>query len=268
MASNNQKTTIFSEKLTGLGLSEKERNVYSALLELGGAFPSKIADTAKLNRSTVYTVLTDLAVKGLVIETRRRNKIFYQVEKPQKLLRFAKERVKLAEEGLERTQKILPEIEGLFSLTPNKPRIRFYEGFPEVLSVHEDHVAGDEKYEMLAWANAKEIVKFLPPALVRKYLKRKETLGITTRGIVPDTPEDRHYNEKTYKDVSKKIWVDPRFVEADKFPQFCEITIYGKNKVSILNFSKETPIGIIIEDQTIHDVMVMIFELSWLGAKK
>jgi sugar-specific transcriptional regulator TrmB len=268
MALNKQKTSDFSEKLSGLGLSEKERTVYSALLEFGGAFPSQVAEVTKLNRSTAYTILTDLAVKGLILELRRRNKIFYQVEKPQKLIRFAKDRIRLAEEGLEKTQKILPEIEGLFSLLPNKPRIRFFEGFPEVLSVHEDHISGEEKYEMLAWANANEIIKFLPAKLVKEYLKKKENLGITTRAIVPNTSEDRRYNEKNYRYVSKKIWVDLRFVQAKKFPQFCEITIYGKNKVSILNFGKETPIGVIIEDQTIHDVMAMIFELSWKGTRK
>ncbi|MFH1252997.1 MAG: hypothetical protein V1664_01550, partial [Candidatus Uhrbacteria bacterium] len=76
------------------------------------------------------------------------------------------------------------------------------------------------------------------------------------------------YNEKNYKNISKKVWIKFKFVAAEKFPQFCEITIYGKNKISILNFSKETPIGVIIEDQTIHDVMTMIFELSWTGAKE
>jgi len=94
MPLNNKKVATFSEKLAGLGLSEKEQAVYSALLEIGGAFPSKVSEITKLNRSTTYSVLTDLAVKGLIIEMRRRNKIFYQIEKPQKLLRFARERIK------------------------------------------------------------------------------------------------------------------------------------------------------------------------------
>lgn len=36
--------------------------------------------------------------------------------------------------------------------------------------------------------------------------------------------------------------------------------------MSIINFSEPQFSGTIIEDKTIHDMMVMVFELSWLGA--
>ncbi len=253
-------------KLEQAGLKDKEAAVYTAVLELGGGYPSKIAEYAKLNRSTAYKILTDLAVKGLVNEVEKRNKIYYQAERPLKLLRYAEGRARRAEDAIRKTRELLPEIEGLFSLSPQKPRIRFFEGYPEVLGVHEDHLLTNEKYEMLAWANGKAIAAFLPDVFRRKYLKKKMRLGIATRAIVPDTSQDRAYNKNVYGSALRNIWPELRFVPAEKFFYPCEITIYEKNKISILNFNKKNPVGVIIEDQTIHDMLVIIFELSWKSA--
>ena len=80
------------KKLEKVGLSDKESLIYASLLELGGAYPSKIAEYTGLNRSTVYMILLQMSVKGIVNEIEKKNKQFYQIEKPSKLvylLRFA-----------------------------------------------------------------------------------------------------------------------------------------------------------------------------------
>src|ERR1035437_9501454 len=123
METNNLPSTF--EKI---GLSQKEALVYSTLIELGGAYPSKIAEGTKLNRSTVYKILLDLSVKGLVSEIKKKNKIYYQTEKPSKLLRYAKGQVTLANDHLETVQKLIPDLEGMYSLFSNKPKISYFEG--------------------------------------------------------------------------------------------------------------------------------------------
>lgn len=256
----------FILELQKIGLTEKAALIYSVLLELGGAYPSKIAEYTKLNRSTVYKILTDLSNKGLVNEIEKRNKIYYQIEAPNKILQFANNKIKRAEEQRECAKMIMPEIEGLFSLIPNKPRIRFFEGAGVIESVYGDHVDTKETYEMLAYSNTAELMKVMPEKFRKNYLKIKEKLNIPSRGILPDTQADLKYNETIYKNVNKKIWPKLRFMPAEKFPYKIEITIYRKNRVSIINFSKVSLIGVIIEDQDIHDVMKMIFELAWIGA--
>lgn len=258
---------IISE-LRRAGLKEKEAIIYASLLELGGAYPSKIAEYTKLNRSTTYKILTDLSIRGLINEIEKRNKIYYQIEAPQKLIQFSKNKLQRAKNQLEYTQKLLPELEGLFSLIPNKPRIRFFEGAGVIESVYGDHVDTKEPYEMLAYSNVSELMKVMPKKFRENYLKIKERLNIPSRGIFPDTQADLKYNKTIYKDVDKKIWPDLRFVPAEKFPYNIEITIYRKNRVSIINFSKKSLIGVIIEDKDIHDIMKMIFELAWKGAGK
>ena len=97
--------------------------------------------------------------------------------------------------------------------------------------------------------------------------KTKEKIGITTRGIIPDTKIDRNYNENFFKGYKKEIIPIIKYIPASEFPFKGEITVYGNNKISIINLNKEYLTGIIIEDETIHNMMKMIFELSWNSSK-
>ncbi len=256
------------ESIEKIGLSDKESLVYTTLLRLGGgAFPSKIAEKSGLKRSTVYKILLDMSIKGVINEIEKKNKLYYQVEKPQKLLRFAKDNVRIAEDQVEIAEKVLPELEGLFSLTQNKPKVTFFEGIDGVLEVYQDHVNVSEKYEMVAWANAGRLREFLPPKFFKEYVKAKEKIGITTRGIIPGTDLSLTFLDAVYKDIQKPIWPHMRFIDTKLFPYDAEITVYGKNKVSIAKVGESNLIGVIIEDSIIHGMMRMIFELSWNGSK-
>lgn len=256
-----------TQKIKEIGLPEKAATIYAALLDLGAAYPSTIAEKTKLNRTTVYHILDDLAIKGLVTELTRGKKISYQIENPHKLIQYAKRQVKRSEERLEHAQKMLPELEGLFGGIVNKPRVRFFEGREGMLSVYEDRVAESKRYEMLSFNNVEILIPQLPKDFVKKYIKRKEELGVTTRAIFPDTKYGREYNKHTYKGINKKYLVQARFVPKEKFPYNGDLTVYGKNKVSVINFDKNMFAGVIIEDDTIANMMRMIFDLAWKGAE-
>lgn len=258
--------STLSADLKSIGLSDKAATIYAAILELGIAYPSQIAKIAKLNRTTTYHILTDLSVKGLITEIERGKKLCYQIERPGKLLNFAKNQIRIAEDRAERAQKLLPEIEGLFSLTPNKPRVRFFEGQGGVLAIYEEHVTENEPYEMLGFSNVEKLISLLPKHFVADYVKKKDALNIKTRGIFPSSKFSKNYNKEIYTHADKKTLVQIRLISPELFPFQSEITIFGKDKVSIINFEKSSMIGVIIEDSTIAGMMRMIFELAWRGA--
>ncbi len=251
------------QKLEKSGFSDKEARVYLCLLELSGAYPSKVANYTGLNRSTVYHVLLTLSVRGLVNEIEKKNKLFYQIEKPEKVVRYAESQVGMARECAERAQSVLPDIEGLYSAHGERPRVTYYEGAEGLLAIYTDHISVNRPYEMLAFANAAELRQFLPPKFFNQYVREKEKIGITTRGILPDTEENRTFSVWRYEHTEKKIRPEMRFVKEEQFPFVGEITVYGENKVSIANFEKGKMIGTVIEDEAIHRIMKTIFELSW-----
>ncbi len=254
------------KKLEKSGLTDKESLIYMCLLELGGAYPSRIAEYTGLNRSTVYMLLTQMGIKGLVNEIEKRGKLFYQIESPTRLVRQAKSRLSMVQDEIEAAQRLLPDLEGLFSVA-DKPKISYFEGIDGVLQLYESHVSVSKPYEMLAWANASGLEEALPAKFFVEYRRTKEKKGITTRGILPDTEMDKSFIDRVYEGYQKEIIPVMRFIAREKFPYNAEITIYGEKSVSIVNLGKEKLTGVIIEDPTIHGLMKMIFELSWSGAE-
>lgn len=246
-----------------VGFTDKEALVYVTLLELGGAYPSRIAEYSGLKRATTYNVLTVLSVRGLVNEIEKRNKIFYQIDKPHKLTQYSDRRVEIAKEEKEKTEKILPDIEEIFSLMADRPKVLFFEGPDTLVNIYKDVVA-EKNYEMVGFTNANKFKDTMTAAQLNDYIKAKERLNILTRGITADTPENRAYSQNVFGSVkNKELWPKIRFASPDKFPYEAEIIVYEKNKVGIVKLGGQNIIGVIIEDKTIHDMMKMIFEFAW-----
>lgn len=249
------------------GLSDKAAQVYAFLLKESGAYPSAIAQKTRLNRSTTYKILTELTIQGLINEIERGKKLYYQIENPSKLLRFARRKVEMAQDGVERLEQLYPELQTLYAPN-NRARVLYFEGPDAVLSIYDDHVSAEKPYEMLGMANTDEILKFLEPKYFAKYRKAKERIGITSRGIMPASKSAESYSTGTYADTEDKIRPSIRYLPKDQFPLKGEITIYGTDKVSIINLESSPPIGIIIEDLAFHNMMVSIFNLAWAGANQ
>jgi sugar-specific transcriptional regulator TrmB len=254
--------------LEKIGFGDKSALVYATLLERGGAYPSAIAEATKLNRSTVYKLLLDLSVKGLVTEVERAKKLYYQVERPEKLLHFTKNKIKLAEEQFDNAERLMPRLTDIFSSYDERPKIRFFEGRNAISNICTDMISEPNRYEMLSFSNAKLFRNYLPESELREFVRGKERLGITTRGILPDTVEDREYANNVFSGVKRNIWPKMRFVPSEQFPFEAELTTYGENKVAITKLTETNVIGIIIEDKTIHGMIKMIFEIAWLQAKE
>jgi len=251
------------EKIKKAGFNDKEALIYVSVLELGGAYPSKVATYCGLNRTTVYHVLATLSIKGLVSEIEKKNKYFYSAEKPDKVIGFAKRQINLAEEKLDLMKNILPDIEGLYGANGERPKVSYYEGIDGLLSIYTDMIEISKPYEMLAFSRADELEAFIPKKFFDNFIKTKAEKGITTRGIIPDTPENRKYSERLFAGVDKKFWPKRKYIPKEKFMYSGEITMYGDSKISIINFEKNALTGIIIEDKSLNHAMRTIFELSW-----
>lgn len=254
------------EKIERLGLSDKEARVYLYLLESRGGYPSTIASGTKLNRSTVYKILTALSVKGLASEIEHGKKIFYQPESLNKLDRYVGYQVERAEEARESAVKLLPELEALFANAQN-PKVSFYKGKDQVIEAYLRHVQVEKPYKMTAFVNVQFIKQFLPEKVFTFYKKEKERIGITARGITSATPYGYQFQRDTHSGIKKNIWPELRFIPEELFLFSAEMTMFDNNKVSIVKFDEQNPIAIIIEDKMVHDMMNMLFEFVWSKAE-
>ena len=255
------------DKVQKLGLSAKEAQVYVYLLISRGGYPSKISTETKLNRSTVYKILTSLSVKGLANEVEHGKKIFYQPESLHKLERYTEYQVERAQNAQEMAVKMLPELETLFASSEN-PKVSFYKGKEQVIEAYLRHVQVEKPYKMTAFVNVQYIKKFLPEKIFTYYKKEKERIGITARGVTASNEYGRQFQKDTHSGVKKSIWPELRFIPEDLFPFSAEMTMFDNNKVSIVKFDEQNPIAIIIEDKMVHDMMNMLFEFIWKRAEE
>jgi sugar-specific transcriptional regulator TrmB len=114
--------------LSGIGLNDKEIKVYLALLKAGKTTPAALSKTTKINRPTVYNVISSLQLKGIIAQDLS-GKTLYVTPLPPKSL----------EKMVERPQRELNEKKGLIQkaidelalITADKeypvPKIRFIE---------------------------------------------------------------------------------------------------------------------------------------------
>lgn len=249
------------------GLTDKSARVYALLITEGGAYPSYIAARTRLNRSTVYKVLAELTIQGLVNEIERGKKLYYTAENPQKLVRLTKRKAETALDYAERAEHFLPTLLTHFDAKGLRPRMRYFEGHDAVLTIYEDHIQKTKPYEMLAIANSSDVLTYLPEKFYARFRRTKAELKVTTRGIVPDIAASQAF-EEMYKDVPLAYRPKIRYLSPDKFPLAGEIVVYRSDRVSIVELSHGHISGIIIEDAGFNTMMRSLFNLAWAGAKE
>ncbi|HEY4495767.1 MAG TPA: helix-turn-helix domain-containing protein [Candidatus Paceibacterota bacterium] len=237
--------------LQTLGFSEKEANVYIALLELGKGTVSQISRRAGINRTTGYEILDYLINKGLVNLSGKEPKSEYAVEPPELLVVYFKKEADGAIERIKKAENFIPHLLRVYA-TQNRPRIKFYEGTEGLKHVYEDTLTSTESIR--AYANVDDVPATLPNYFPG-YYKRRAAKGIAIRAIFPKTKssvELAEHNKEEKREVA--------FVPADIYGFSPEINIYD-NKVMIASWREK--LGIIIESEEIADAMKKIYELAW-----
>lgn len=254
---------VIDKILKEVGLGEKERVVLSTLLQRGPLYVSSLAKATKINRTTAYGILKELANKGLVSSSQTEGANRFQSIAPEMLPAYVRRR-KEALAGYEKELvDAVPLINILRARGDSVPRVQYFEGKDGVMAVYDDHIQTPAPYEMLGFADIEEISKFLPLSYFTKYCAEKERLGITTRGIFADNRTARRYETDIYGKVNPETKPAVRYISTEQFPFKGEITMYGADKVSIIQLRGDSSTAIVIQDKSYRDMMSIIFNLSW-----
>lgn len=245
------------EELQKLGLSEKEAKVYLAALELGPSSVQEIARKAGLSRATVYFQIENLIKEGLMSSFLRKKKRYFSAESPEKLLRFLEIEERKIKEKREEFKKIFPELQTIFSLAEEKPKVRFFEGKEGLKSIQEDILKSKPKSleEFIPLDDSYRI--FPPHKRDHRELMAKKMKNVPIRVI--------YTSQKGFK-PKKSSKTQIRFIPSEKLPFHTEIVIYGNKTAFCVHKGKL--LGVIIESKEISDSLRSIFNLAWQAAKK
>lgn len=250
-------TKTLELKLKELGMAEKEAKVFLASLELGSGSVQEIAKKADINRATTYVIIAKLMKKGLMSSVEKGKKTFFQTEDPKRLLKLLEEQEESLKHKEEEFKKYLPELETLFNIAEEKPKVRFFEGKEGLIAIREDYFKAKDKNVLGIFGKGEEKNIFTEQER-KDALNERIKRGINLRMLYTD-------NEK-YKPETEPPQTASRFVPREKFPLSSTFFIYD-NKVSIVSLRGKL-VGVIIENKEIANTFRSIFELAWDGSEK
>ncbi|MCB1694401.1 MAG: hypothetical protein KDI19_16635 [Pseudomonadales bacterium] len=244
---------IIHETLARLGLSNRETDVYLALLKQGPTSIRDIADAAGINRGTTYEILKGLREKSLVTYFPRGKRKYFCAEPPELLLRLAenqRDEIEQAAALLER--EIVPDLR-LLSPSTAITNVHHYEGDDGIEFVLRDILQtvaeqGEKQYRVYS------------SRLIRKYLYRpfphftrqRVQRGISVRVIaIGEGGEDAP--------LAQRKWIPS--TESDGAASY--VAIYPPKCAFISLVKGDYPTAVILNSEAIALAQKIAFDTLW-----
>lgn len=248
-------TTNWKQLLKALGLSESEAQIYLASLELGPVSVQDLARKARVSRVTTYAVIEHLSQRGLMSSVEKGKKRLFSAESPERLVAVMQHRLQEMKTTLHEVEDALHELK--LVQRGAKPVVKMFEGEDAFKAVFNDLVA-TRPAEIDEFGNFDEVRKYVPRETSLKHLA--QGLKQAKRRLVYIS------NERTSGDSEASNAVSA-YLSLKEHPCHGDILLYGKNKVALASLDGK-PISVIIESETIHEMMRTLFSLAWKQVKK
>lgn len=260
-----------AKTLSAFGLTDKEAKVYRVALNYEETSPFALSRETKIPRTSVYEILLNLSLKGLVELVRSDGFSKQQTRikaKNPSILReiLASKRENLTKLDVDLVQ-ILPDLKKEYLRHVPNADFRFYMGVEGAAEVYKRMNSSDSKEPIVAWDCLMPMDSFGLEQL-NKWIdtenQRKQNTNI--RAIIPLSGWTKHVMSYQYERDSKYLSRDFRYVEDPSFDLYQDIQIQG-NIISIVNGVKEEAWGIIMNSELLAKSLTSIFEIVWKIAK-
>lgn len=244
---------ILEEKLSQLGLSKKEAQVYLACLQLGQDTVFNISKKSGVKRPTCYLVLESLKEKGLITSLKTPRATFYIAVNPQKLL----QQIKQKETEI---KTILPVLRSIYNSHPSKPKIELYEGIDGMSQIYQevlDYLKKDKP--IFCYCSLKHFYinqKF--QKLLKKWLKTIKKRSSHVKEIINSNQYGKDYIKKANQTKNKHHKIK---IISKQFLFTNDNLIYG-DKIALFSTQKDF-FAILIESDEIVRTYKNIFEILW-----
>lgn len=243
--------------LIEFGLSEKEANVYLAMLELGPSSAQDIAKKAGVNRATTYVMLESLNRRGLMSSTERGKKTLYAAESPEHIVHIMGGVVRTVQDKMSRLQSVMPDFLALFNAIEDKPKVRFFEGEEGVRTCREAIAAFAGKQE------GRAIIHFDAATVQTAHVDEEQRLRLTNR--LPSVRLVYSVDSGLQLPTFSKM-TQARRMPTEALPFKGELYIF--ETFVLVSTTKTKPMGVIIESADVATLFKSMFEIIWQQAKQ
>ncbi len=222
--------------LADFGLTEAEVSLYVALLKLGEASASALAERTNTNRTFTYDRLKRLLGSGLVSYVVKDNKKYFRAAEPSRLLSILQEKE-------EQVKSILPELERLKVPEKKGPDVEIFSSKKGVRTAL--NMALKEKKDLLIHGSIKKFREMIPSYYEIWNKRRSE--------------------EKIQAKVLSAEDVDVPFAETELLPEEEQsaLTTFTFGKYTLIVLWSDIPVAILIDSPAIAKDNAAFFNNIW-----
>lgn len=241
---------MLEKYLVEIGLSEKEAQIYLALLQVDSDGIQDIAKKTGINRTTVYPVLESLGKKGLVSEIQDGKKTHYQAAPPERLETFVERQKVILEEHASRLKDLIPQIKGVQRSSGERPIIKLFDGREGAISAYEDFynfekVINKEGYFLF---NQNTLSDIFTDAERKKFREIR-----VNKTVYPNTIYNNKNGDGGFTTEGNRIRIDD-----EKYPIKIDMTIID-DSIIITTLGKQI-VSLVIKSSDISDTFKSIFK--------
>lgn len=236
------------ETLQELGLSQKESEVYIALVKTGQTGATRLSSITGINRVTIYGTLDSLKQKGFVTLVKKDSKTNFIAIEPKRILSLLRQKEM-------NFSSILSDLNSLSHTSKNKSSVKIYEG-------------GRAVYELMTeiFGSGKQVYSFgnmdVPET---KY--EFGTSNLRKLRLMAGTKIDGISNKIPSENVGKKIWQKNTNMKIlSSLSKLTTWTYIWEGKVANISYSGEL-IGELIEDKEFANTQKFLWDMLWKRAK-
>ena len=234
-------------KLVTPELSQKEVEIYLALLENGESSAGEVANITKIKRPTVYLTLETMHKKGLVssIESQKVKK-FVALD-PENLREFFAEKIRALND-------MMPKLKWLSNRLSKKSNIRYFSGVEGARAAYTETLM-EPKSTIRSVGSIGDAKKILGERWTNKYVRERVKKRIDADSILTSSKFAKELSSNNKKQRRNTKFIDPKLL-----PKNCELNIFN-HKISFASYGDD-PTGIIIENRELAKVLETLYDLA------
>lgn len=236
-----------------LGLSDREIEVYLALVKMGPTTASHLGDRVGLPRQTVYSLLQRLMEEEFVEQSDRRGVKHFFAD-PEALVALVDKKKRRLEESKTELERELPRLLAQTNPERSFPKLKYYEGvnglkrlFEEILKLYHRGLS-----KTFRGYGINMFHQYLGDYLY-EFVKKRGKYGVTTKLFIADAPDDFGVdnNQGLGGREIKKINMPP---------QEAGVYIVGDN---VYLFSYKDSVGVTVKNKAIATLLKTTFDDHW-----
>ncbi len=239
--------------LEGLGLSEKEAELYLHSLRTGPQTASTLSKKTRIARSTVNFLFEQLIKKGFAEKEVHEKTTYFKVIQPKSLEYILLDQLARTKKQMSEFQDLLPIMDGIRKHRPLAPKVTYYEGLESLYRMIEDCCEKDESVWFISSHN--NMHPKIREYIERVYVPKSKKHIHKNKMILSDGEPARKYLKQASGVYDESILVDPQ-----KNPFELTVAIHG-DRVDFISYDPRDLSGVIIENPLIATHMRSVFEI-------